>query len=97
MSKETVTRNNSPKTTAATKAPGGTTITSAANDHLADDPHVAIPEEQEVLNAEEVAKILRIHPVTARLKAAAGEIPGKRIGNRWRFSRTRLNEWLKAA
>jgi excisionase family DNA binding protein len=41
--------------------------------------------------------LLKFHPVTVRLKAAAGEIPGRQIGNRWRFSRTRLNEWLRAA
>lgn len=51
----------------------------------------------DVLDAEEVAQILRIHPVTVRLKAAAGQIPGRQIGNRWRFSRRRLTEWLEAA
>lgn len=53
--------------------------------------------ENDVLTAEEVGKILRIHPVTVRLKAAAGQIPGRQIGNRWRFSRTRITEWLRAA
>ena len=51
----------------------------------------------DVLNAEEVGKILRIHPVTVRLKAAAGQIPGRQIGNRWRFSKARIIEWLRAA
>ena len=51
----------------------------------------------EVLTADAVGKILKIHPVTVRLKAAAGVIPGRQIGNRWRFSRTRINEWLRAA
>ncbi len=54
-------------------------------------------EHNDVLTAGEVAKILRIHPVTVRLKAAAGQIPGRQIGNRWRFSRERITEWLKAA
>jgi len=53
--------------------------------------------EDDVIDAVAVAKLLKIHPVTVRLKAAAGEIPGRQIGNRWRFSRTRLIEWLKAA
>ena len=75
----------------------GTTTTPAANDHLADDPHLGIQDQQEVLTAEEVGKILRLHPVTVRLKAASGEIPGRQLGNRWRFSRTRINEWLMAA
>ena len=51
----------------------------------------------DVIDAIEVAKILKFHPVTVRLKAAAGVIPGRQIGNRWRFSRTRINEWLQAA
>lgn len=54
-------------------------------------------EQNDVCNAEEVGKILLLHPVTVRLKAAAGEIPGRQIGNRWRFSRTRITEWLRAA
>jgi excisionase family DNA binding protein len=77
--------------------PDSTTISPAANDHLADDPHLGIQDQQEVLTAEEVGKILRLHPVTVRLKAASGEIPGRQLGNRWRFSRTRINEWLMAA
>jgi excisionase family DNA binding protein len=56
-----------------------------------------VQQQPEVLNAKELGKILRIHPVTVRLKAAAGEIPGRQVGNRWRFSRTRINEWLMAA
>lgn len=54
-------------------------------------------EQNDVIDATETAKILKIHPVTVRLKAAAGEIPGRQIGNRWRFSRQRLHEWLQAA
>jgi len=49
---------------------------------------------QDVLTANEVAAMLRLHPVTVRLKAASGEIPGKQIGNRWRFSRARIEQWL---
>ena len=61
--------------------------------------NVEVNEQQtnDVLTADDLAKILRIHPVTVRLKAAAGQIPGRQIGNRWRFSRTRIDEWLQAA
>jgi hypothetical protein len=38
--------------------------------------------------------MLPLHPVTVRLKAASGEIPGKQIGNRWRFSRARIEQLL---
>ncbi len=54
-------------------------------------------QETEVMNVQEVAELLRIHQVTVRLKAAAGQLPGRQIGNRWRFSRTRLMEWLQVA
>jgi excisionase family DNA binding protein len=97
MSTKNGLRKNSASKTAVTRTPGGTTITPAANEHLADDPHLGIQEQQEVLTAEELGKILRIHAVTVRLKAAAGVIPGRQLGNRWRFSRARINEWLKAA
>jgi excisionase family DNA binding protein len=96
MSTENELRKNSASKTTAT-IPGGTTITLAASDHLADDPHLGVQGHLEVLTAEEVGRILRIHPVTVRLKAASGEIPGRQLGNRWRFSRTRINEWLMAA
>ena len=49
----------------------------------------------EMLTADEVAQLLRIHPVTVRLKAASGEIPGRQIGNRWRFSKARIDEWMR--
>jgi excisionase family DNA binding protein len=52
---------------------------------------------QDILTVAELAVMLRVHPVTVRLKAAAGEIPGRQIGNRWRFSRARIEEWLAQA
>lgn len=85
------------KTTVASSIRGINSTQAVDNHRLADDPHLVIREEQELLTAKEAGKILRIHPVTVRLKAAAGVILGRQIGNRWRFSRTRINEWLMAA
>ena len=51
----------------------------------------------DIMTATEVGKLLRIHAVTVRLKAAAGQIPGRQIGNRWRFSRTRIKHWVQEA
>ena len=50
---------------------------------------------KEVLTAEEAAKFLGFNPVTIRLKARSGEIPGRKIGKEWRFSRRVLLEWLE--
>jgi excisionase family DNA binding protein len=52
---------------------------------------------QDTLTVAELSVMLRIHPVTVRIKAAAGEIPGRQIGNRWRFSRARIEAWLAQA
>jgi excisionase family DNA binding protein len=56
-----------------------------------------VKELDDVLTADELAVMLRIHPVTVRLNAASGEIPGRQVGNRWRFSRKAITEWLSNA
>ena len=48
----------------------------------------------DVMTVEEVAAMMRLHPVTVRLQAAAGKIPARQVGNRWRFSRSAITEWL---
>jgi excisionase family DNA binding protein len=56
----------------------------------------APPDAPDVLTLEEAAELLRLGPAAARAAAGAGEIPGRRIGGRWRFSRRRLMTWLEA-
>jgi hypothetical protein len=50
----------------------------------------ASQEAHDIIDAKEAALILHMHPVTVRLKAKAGQIPGRQIGSMWRFSRTHL-------
>ena len=50
---------------------------------------------KEVLNAEEAAEFLGFNAYTIRKKARLGEIPGRKVGREWRFSRRRLLEWLE--
>jgi excisionase family DNA binding protein len=50
---------------------------------------------KEVLNAEEAAELLGVNPYTLRQKARLGELPGRKVGKEWRFSRTALLEWLR--
>jgi excisionase family DNA binding protein len=50
---------------------------------------------KDVLNAEEAAEFLGFNPYTIREKARLGEIPGRKIGREWRFSRRRLLEWIE--
>lgn len=50
---------------------------------------------REVLNVEQAAEFLGFSPYTVREKAREGEIPGRKVGREWRFSRTALLEWLR--
>ena len=50
---------------------------------------------KDVLNAEEAAEFLGFNPYTIREKARLGEIPGRKLGREWRFSRRQLLEWVE--
>jgi excisionase family DNA binding protein len=53
-------------------------------------PH-AVPE---VLTLEGAAELLQLAPEAVAELAAAGELPGRRIGEDWRFSRAAVLAWL---
>lgn len=48
-----------------------------------------------VLNSELAAKLIGVHLNTIKKLAKNGEIPARRIGRNWRYSRDELREWLK--
>ncbi len=52
---------------------------------------------KEVLNAEEAAEFLGVNPYTVRQKARSGEMPGRKVGKEWRFSRQALLDWLRGS
>ena len=57
------------------------------------------PQEQQhddVLSLEEAAALLRVEPDDVRELAEAGDLPGRKLGRQWRFSRTALLTWLRA-
>ena len=47
-----------------------------------------------LLDSEEAAALLRIHPKTLQKLARTGEINGIQIGRLWRFRVSALNRWL---
>jgi excisionase family DNA binding protein len=51
-------------------------------------------EQPEVLTLEQAAELLQVEPAIAAELADAGELPGRRIGEDWRFSRSALIAWL---
>ena len=51
----------------------------------------------EVLTAAEAAELLQVEEADLLALAERGELPGRRIGDAWRFSRAALLTWLAAA
>lgn len=47
-----------------------------------------------IMTVREVAGYLRMHEMTIYRMARQGEIPAYKVGNRWRFNKDRLQEWL---
>lgn len=51
--------------------------------------------DNDVLTLAEAAELLRCHPVTVKRLAIKGEVPAKKVGSLWRFSRQRLMGWIQ--
>jgi excisionase family DNA binding protein len=50
--------------------------------------------EPDVLTVEQLAELLQVDDKTVRALAAKGELPGRKLGRHWRFSRQAVLEWL---
>lgn len=49
----------------------------------------------EVLTLEELADWLQLDPEAVLVRVAAGELPGRRFGDEWRFARQAVLAWLE--
>lgn len=49
----------------------------------------------EILDADEVGKMLKIHPRTVKRLANQGELPGFKVGGQWRFRREAIDEYIR--
>ncbi len=50
----------------------------------------------EMLTVEQVARLLQVSQDTIYRLAARGELPGRKIGNLWRFSERKVRAWSEA-
>jgi excisionase family DNA binding protein len=50
---------------------------------------------ERLLDSDEAASLLKIHPKTLQKLARKGEIIGVQIGKLWRFRASVLNDWLE--
>jgi excisionase family DNA binding protein len=57
-------------------------------------PEVTIVQDLQLLTCDEVAQVLRVSAETVRHLAAAGELPGRKIGRAWRFPRVTIEAFL---
>jgi len=48
-----------------------------------------------LLDSDEAAALIKIHPKTLQRMARRGEIPGIQIGKLWRFRASELNTWMQ--
>jgi excisionase family DNA binding protein len=53
-------------------------------------------EANDVLTVEQVAELLQVEPDDVSALAEAGELPGRKIGDEWRFLRSAVLGWLAA-
>jgi excisionase family DNA binding protein len=51
-------------------------------------------EQPEVLTLEQLAELLSLDVEDARALAETGELPGRKLGEEWRFSRSAVLDWL---
>jgi excisionase family DNA binding protein len=59
--------------------------------------HAFRPFEPDVLTLEEVAELLAVDPEAVAALARDGELPGRKIGEAWRFARAAVLAWLAHA
>ena len=50
---------------------------------------------QEILDAQEVADMLRLHPRTVMKLANQGQLRGFKAGGQWRFRRDAIEEYIR--
>jgi len=47
-----------------------------------------------LIDADEVGKLLGLHPKTVQQMARSGRMPGIRVGKFWRFRKSQIDRWL---
>jgi excisionase family DNA binding protein len=52
---------------------------------------------EQLLDSQEAARLLGIHPKTLKQMARRGEVPAVRIGKFWRFRASALDSWVRSA
>ena len=59
---------------------------------MSDFPHVL----EDLLDSEQAAAIVKVHPKTLQRYARNGIVCGLRVGKLWRFRASSLDQWLRS-
>ena len=51
---------------------------------------------ESVFTVRELAKYLRMKPLTIYKHASSGRLPGFKVGSHWRFKRNTIDRWIEA-
>jgi excisionase family DNA binding protein len=71
-------------------------VTSLLQDHLTVGKAEFFPNaEEDVLTPEEAAGLLRSDVATVTAMAEDGTLPGRKVGDEWRFARAAVLRWLE--
>src|SRR3954452_22228097 len=77
------------------KTPKQDLVAQLLENHLTVGRHAFFPNDApEVLTAEEAAELLRTDPATVIGMATDGTLPGRKLGDDWRFTREAIMRWL---
>src|SRR5215212_5079542 len=77
------------------RTPKQNLVAHLVENHLTVGKHSFIPNEAEqVMTPEEAADLLRSDAATVIAMAEDGTLPGRKVGDEWRFTRSALLRWL---
>jgi excisionase family DNA binding protein len=80
------------------RTPKQNLVAQLVQDHLAVGKHEFFPNAaEEVLTPDEAADLLRTDAATVISMAEDRTLPGRKVGDEWRFARSALLEWLSGA
>ena len=64
------------------------------------EPHMSVVGEngfEPFISLREAAELLQMHPDTIKKKTRNGEIPGRKLGRRWKYRVSELDAYAKSA
>lgn len=59
------------------------------------DPKMSVQEFEPLLDSQQAAALMRVHPETVKRRARRGEIPGIKLGKIWRFRASGLETFIR--